>query len=220
MMRPNAGVRLVADAGCRKTEPSRTLRPLQILHRISWPTAVSLSTRHVLDLGPGHHRRIGSNQRGLYCEHMPTAHPSGITARSAAPPPSRPPPPTSRRSACRRPGVSPPHAAAFQTPTGFKRSCLALPSKGAPDTLVQDTHFSCAHARAAFDRVGGSSYLAAKVPLKNGATAESSSAPWRRASSASWPYLVPDSSKALQGNGRETSWRLRAVELPFPWREA
>ena len=58
----------------------------------------------------------------------------------------------------------------IQTPSGFSRSCLALPSKGAPETLVQDTHFSCAGAVAGFDRVGGARYVGAKVPLENGAT--------------------------------------------------
>lgn len=57
-----------------------------------------------------------------------------------------------------------------RTPSGFTRTCLALPSTGAPSTLVQDTHFSCPHAREAFDRIGGAAYAGNKVPLENGAT--------------------------------------------------
>lgn len=56
------------------------------------------------------------------------------------------------------------------TPSGFSRRCLMLPSTGAPNTLVQDSHFSCANAVAAFDRVGGTRYGGPKVPLENGAT--------------------------------------------------
>ncbi|GMV03932.1 MAG: hypothetical protein AMXMBFR53_02140 [Gemmatimonadota bacterium] len=58
----------------------------------------------------------------------------------------------------------------IQTPSGFARSCLALPSSGPPNQVVQDTHFSCPHARKAFDLIGGASYTGAKVPLENGAT--------------------------------------------------
>lgn len=58
----------------------------------------------------------------------------------------------------------------IQTPSGFVRSCLALPSRGAPDPLVQDTHFSCPGAVEGFDRIGGAAYAGAKVPLENGAT--------------------------------------------------
>lgn len=56
------------------------------------------------------------------------------------------------------------------TPTGFTRSCLQLPSSGSPNTLVQDTHFSCEHAVRAFDRIGGMRYAGLKVPLENGGT--------------------------------------------------
>ncbi len=56
------------------------------------------------------------------------------------------------------------------TPGGFSRSCLKLPSTGAPNVLVQDSHFDCPNAVAAFDRIGGSSYAGNKVPLENGAT--------------------------------------------------
>lgn len=55
-------------------------------------------------------------------------------------------------------------------PSGFARRCLMLPSTGAPNTLVQDSHFSCANAVAAFDRAGGTRYAGPKVPLENGAT--------------------------------------------------
>lgn len=56
------------------------------------------------------------------------------------------------------------------TPTGFTRSCIKLPSTGAPNTVVQDSHFACPNAVAAFDVLGGVTYSANKVPLENGAT--------------------------------------------------
>jgi hypothetical protein len=56
------------------------------------------------------------------------------------------------------------------TPTGYSRTCLQLPSRGAPNVLVQDSHFSCEFARAAFEESQGGSYLGAHVPLENGAT--------------------------------------------------
>jgi len=56
------------------------------------------------------------------------------------------------------------------TPSGFVRACLKLPSSGPPNPLVQDSHFACDGARAGFDRIGGTRYAGAKVPLENGAT--------------------------------------------------
>ncbi len=56
------------------------------------------------------------------------------------------------------------------TPSGFTRHCLELPSTGTPNPVVQDSHFSCAGARAGFDSVGGVSYTGLAVPLENGAT--------------------------------------------------
>lgn len=53
-------------------------------------------------------------------------------------------------------------------PSGFTRHCLELPSRAAPNQLIQDTHFSCTNARQAFDRLGGISYAGSKVPLENG----------------------------------------------------
>lgn len=56
------------------------------------------------------------------------------------------------------------------TPGGFSRNCLQLPSQGAPNPLVQDSHFSCPGARRGFDQIGGTRYAGLKVPLENGAT--------------------------------------------------
>ncbi|NOT06969.1 MAG: hypothetical protein HOP28_02065 [Gemmatimonadales bacterium] len=53
-------------------------------------------------------------------------------------------------------------------PSGFSRQCMELPSRAAPNRLVQDTYFSCPNARAAFDRMGGIAYTGQKVPLENG----------------------------------------------------
>jgi hypothetical protein len=55
-------------------------------------------------------------------------------------------------------------------PSGYTRECLALPSSGAPNVVVQDSHFTCEFARASFDEVGGGSYAGSRVPLENGAT--------------------------------------------------
>jgi len=70
-------------------------------------------------------------------------------------------------------------------PSGFTRHCLELPSKAAPDLLIQDTHLSCPNARAAFDALGGAAYSYNKVPLENGGmiqgTQGSLNAHWREA---------------------------------------
>ncbi|MEW5916086.1 MAG: hypothetical protein AB1762_06760, partial [Gemmatimonadota bacterium] len=55
-------------------------------------------------------------------------------------------------------------------PSGYSRRCLELPSTGAPNVLIQDTHFSCEFGRAAFDESQGAVYVGARVPLENGAT--------------------------------------------------
>lgn len=74
----------------------------------------------------------------------------------------------------------------INTPSGFSRHCLELPSTGAPTPLVQDTHYSCAGGRAAFDSVGGSGYTGLAVPLENGATTPLTSSTlnqhWRKTS--------------------------------------
>lgn len=63
-----------------------------------------------------------------------------------------------------------PGVISITTPSGFSRDCLQQPSRGAPDPVVLDTHFSCAGARRGFDQIGGARYPGAKVPLENGAT--------------------------------------------------
>ncbi|MEZ4588580.1 MAG: hypothetical protein R2909_19550 [Gemmatimonadales bacterium] len=97
-----------------------------------------------------------------------------------------------------------PGVISISTPSGFTRDCLQQPSRGAPDPLVLDTHFSCAGARHGFDQVGGVRYPGAKVPLENGATvaltANTLNHHWRKSSF---------------GNELMTGWFTAGVRAPL-----